>query len=246
MKAFTVNVGINTARDCLGKSAPIYANGTFDYIPIPRSDEEIVTYRLLGLTSTFERMRISNRLDEGVHNDPEFISFTYGDFPTTISRVSNLQEIGRGDFLLFIASLIRTKHEQLGSHFEDWITLKRGMYLIGGFKIGGILTKNGERLNPRAGKTKFSRNPHFEWLQDYPDDDSWIFKGSKKSALFPVAVPLRRKDVEELYEIRLPNSRQSETAQVNSYTRTAREVINVDYLREIVSEKCPTIELFDE
>jgi hypothetical protein len=33
MRAFTVNVGINTSPDYLGRSAPIYANGTFQYHP---------------------------------------------------------------------------------------------------------------------------------------------------------------------------------------------------------------------
>ena len=40
MRAFVVNIGINTSADCLGRSAPIYANGTFDYIPIPSGNNQ--------------------------------------------------------------------------------------------------------------------------------------------------------------------------------------------------------------
>lgn len=244
MRAFVVNVGINTSADCLGRSAPIYANGTFDYIPIPSDNEQNPTYDEIGLTSSFERMNILHRIDDHIHHDPEFVSFTFGDFPTR-PRTSNLKEIKYGDLLLFIASLKRTKHEQLGSTFKKWIISDRGMYLIGLFEIIGILTKDGERFRKKLGRSKYKKNPHYRRFADNKEDESWIFKGSDKSCLFPVAVPVQRHDLEKLFKIKTSKTSQTETAQVSSYTRTAREIIDVDYLREMVQKLNPSVEAFE-
>ncbi|MFW9843085.1 MAG: hypothetical protein ACFFEV_00755 [Candidatus Thorarchaeota archaeon] len=245
MKAFTVNVGINTGVACLGRSAPIYANGTFDYIPIPSENKQNPTYDDLGLTSAFDRMNILHRIDEHVHHDPEFVTYTYGDFPTA-SRTSNLKEMNHGDLLLFIASLKRTKHERLGSNFQKWITPDRGMYLIGLFEVIGILTKDGELFRKKLGKAAYKKSPHYRRFIDYDDDESWIFKGSNRSCLFPVAIPIRRHDLVNLFDIEPVRTNQTETAQVNSYTRTAREIVDIEYLARIVKKQNPSLDIFKE
>ena len=243
MRAFTVNVGINTSSDCLGRSAPIYGNGTFDYIPIPSDDERDPTYEELGLSSVFERMNILHRVGERVHHDPEFLTFTYGDFPT-LTRTSHLKEIKRGDLLLFIASLKQTKHERLGSNFLKGIIPSRGMYLIGMFEVIGILTKDGEIYRKKLGRVAYKKNPHYRRLMKHSEDESWIFKGSNRSCLFPVAVPIRLRDLIRLYQIEPSQKERTETAQVSSYTRTAREIIDIEYLEKIVKKRCPSVDVF--
>ena len=243
MRAFTVNVGINTSPDYLGRSAPIYANGTFDYIPIPSENRRNPTYDELGLTSAFERMNILDRIDTNVHHDPEFVTYTYGDFPTG-SRTSNLKDMSSGDLLLFIASLKRTKHEQLGSNFQKWIIPNRGMYLIGMFEVIGIFTKEGELFRKKLGRLAYKANPHYRRFIENDEDESWIFKGSNRSCLFPVAIPIRRHDLAELFDIDPAKTQQTETAQVNSYTRAAREIMDVDYLAKIVKKLNPSLEVF--
>ena len=243
MRAFVVNIGINTRKECLGRSAPIYANGSFDYIPIPSENKQNPTYEELGLTSVFERMKILHRIDEYVHHDPEFITYTYGDFPTG-SRTSNLKDMSSGDLLVFIASLKRTKHERLGSNFQKWIIPERGMYLIGVFEVIGILTKDGELFRKKLGKAAYKKNPHYRQFLDYDDEESWIFKGSDRSCLFPVAVPVRKRDLIELLDFKLSRTNQTETAQVSSYTRTAREIMNLEYLERIVKKLNPSLEIF--
>lgn len=245
MKAFTVNVGINTSPNCLGRSAPIYANGTFDYIPIPSDNERDPTYDELGLSSAFERMNILHRINEHAHHDPEFVTYTYGDFPT-LTRTSHLKNVERGDLLLFIASLKRTKNERLGSSFMKWIYPNRGMYLIGMFEVVGILTKDGEIYRKKLGRQAYRKSPHYRRLAKYEEDESWIFKGSNRSCLFPVAVPLRLRDVGRLFEIEPSQSERTETAQVSSYTRVAREIIDVQYLEKIVKKRCPAVDIFSE
>ena len=203
------------------------------------------TYEDLGLTSSFERMNILHKIEDYAHHDPEFVSFTFGDFPTR-SRTSNLKEIAYGDLILFIASLKRTRHEQLGSTFQKWILPERGMYLIGLFEIIGILTKDGERFRKKLGLSKYKKNPHFRRLEENEEDASWIFKGSSKSGLFPVAVPIQRQDLVNLFNIKLEKTNQTETAQVSSHTRTAREIMDVDYLRGIIQRLNPSLEIFDK
>jgi hypothetical protein len=245
MRAFTVNVGINTSPDYLGRSAPIYANGTFDYIPIPSENKRNPTYEELGLTSVFERLKILDKVDRNVHHDPEFVTYTYGDFPMA-ARTSNLKEMNSGDLLLFIASLKRTKHERLGINFQKWIIPNRGMYLIGMFEVIGIFTKEGELFRKKLGKSAYKANPHYKRFIEDDEDGSWIFKGSNRSCLFPVAVPIRRHDLAELFDIDPARTQQTETAQVNSYTRTAREIMNIEHLTKIVKKLNPSLEIFEK
>ncbi|MFW9890013.1 MAG: hypothetical protein ACFFER_17660 [Candidatus Thorarchaeota archaeon] len=239
MKAFTVNIGVNTATDPIRRSGPIYPNGTFDYIPIPWDSG--ITYDEIGLASAFRRMGIEDRLDNGVHHDPEFIGFTYGTRPEDWPNVSNLKQIERGDLLVFFGSLERTPHELLGESFLPWIADSRGMYIMGLFEMDGILTRDGELFESKLGKKAYSSSAHFEYFEHNPEDTSWIFKGSPKSSLLPVAVPVKRKEFETLFDQSLPKkSKQSETALVSSYMRTARQVVNFPYLITLISAYCPS------
>jgi hypothetical protein len=185
-------------------------------------------------------MNILHRIDDNAHHDPEFASFTFGDFPTR-PRTSNLKNIEFGDLLLFIASLKRTKHERLGFSFQKWIFRSRGMYLIGMFEIIGILAKDGERLRKKLGRSKYKMNPHYRRLEENEEGGSWIFKGSNRSCLFPVAVPVGRHDLAELFSIDPARTSQTETAQVSSYTRTAREITNIKHLKRMVRELVPSL-----
>ena len=236
---YTVNVGANTNPDFLGLSGPIYPNGTFDYIPIPSRSKTRTTYRSIGLESAFRRMGISDKLDDGVHHCPEFETFTYGTYPTTRDNrnVSRLQDVRRRDWIFFVASLQRTRHEQMGSVFQDWIAEKRGMYFIGFFEITSVLKP--ETFDKRKNLEPFKGSPHFEWLRHIPEDQSYIFKGSRHSMLFPVAVPIRSDDIENLFQVERKPANLHETSYVNSHTRPAREVLDVNHLRKMVKQYVP-------
>ena len=240
MRAFTTNIAVNTSLKPIRRSGPIYANGPFTYIPIPFAGSDI-TYADIGLKSAFKRMGISDYLDHGVHYDPEFAGYTFGTYPNEKPSVANLKQISRGDLLVFFGSLERTKHEKYGDSFESWIADSRGMYLFGFFEVIGILTKNGELLKPSLGKSAYSTNAHFGYYELNSKNNSWIFKGSKNSCLLPVAIPIKRRDFHQLFDMKLPRkTHQSETAQVSSYMRSAREVENVPYLIEMISDYRPS------
>lgn len=63
-----------------------------DFSQLTPYDEDYPTYEELGYTSVFKRMSIPHRLEEYVHHDPDFISFTFGDYPTR-SRTSCLKDL---------------------------------------------------------------------------------------------------------------------------------------------------------
>jgi len=241
MKAYTVNIGVNTGSDPIRRSGPIYPNGSFDYVPIPH-EGATETYDEIGLSSAFRRMNIEDKLYHETHHDPEFIGYTYGNYPEKKPYVAPLKQIENGDLLVFLGSLERTPHEMMGDEFPSWIVDPRGMYLLGFLEVIGILTHEGELFDDELGLESYATSVHYYYYDADPGNTSWIFKGSTKSCLFPVAVPLGRKEFEKLFDKRLPRkTKQSETAQVSSYTRTARQVANIPFLRKLISNYCPSV-----
>ncbi len=89
MKSMLLRVGIDKGTD--GTLAPIFSDGTFEYIPISEGDpftEENRTYEnTIGVTgkplSTYLPKKIKNKI---MHYDPEFETFTYGD-PTSVKSM---------------------------------------------------------------------------------------------------------------------------------------------------------------
>lgn len=105
MKAMLLRVGIDKGTD--GALAPIFADGSFEYIPISEGDsrsKEDRTYRnTIGRAgkpfSVYLPAKIGGRK---IHFDPEFKTFTYGD--PTIKR-NYLRKLEPGDLLVFYAGL---------------------------------------------------------------------------------------------------------------------------------------------
>ena len=129
MEAMLLRVGIDKGTD--GALAPIFDDGSFEYIPISETDpnsKENRTYRnTIGRSgkplSTYLPERIGNRK---IHFDPEFETFTYGD-PTSKRR--NLLKLKKGDLLVFYAGLTPFKTQRY----------KEALYIIGYFTIEKIL-----------------------------------------------------------------------------------------------------------
>ena len=98
--AMLLRVGIDTGTD--GALAPIFEDGSFEYIPISESDPSSCETRTFKNTigrsghplSTYLPKKIETRT---IHFDPEFDTLTYGD-PTVKSRY--LRSLVRGDLLV--------------------------------------------------------------------------------------------------------------------------------------------------
>src|SRR5262249_295727 len=126
MKIAMVRVGVDAG--CGGIQGPIFANGDFEFIPIP--DDRLLDPRTYGnikgrsgrpLADFFQPSRRSKMPNQPVHVDPEFTTFTYGD-PATPKR--GLRKLVKGDLLVFYAGL---------QGFQCCIP--PGLYLIGYFEV---------------------------------------------------------------------------------------------------------------
>lgn len=104
MQALLLRVGLDNGSG--GGLAPIYEDGTFDYIPIPESYET-------SQQQTFDEVKTrdgppyaeyvhSDNESSPLHLDPEFTTYTYGD-PTR--KRSQLAELTEDDLLIFYAGL---------------------------------------------------------------------------------------------------------------------------------------------
>ena len=126
------------------------------------------------------------------HDDPEFESFTYGDYPNrivpakgvpkAIGRAGNLRHLKEGDLLFFLARLTKVK--------QHMAPTGAGFYLIGFFEIS-VIRKNVKEKPTESELQIFGNNAHVRrGLADHSHfDNFWVFKGSDESRLFRHAVP---------------------------------------------------------
>jgi hypothetical protein len=189
-RACIVNVGVNASHQSL--KSPLFADQTFEFVPIPEEGRRVSapecplleTYATLksftGVPFTSFVPRAFH--EKRVHNDPEFEHFTYGDYPSSSPRASNLRRLSEGDYVVFFARL-----EGFSDHFEENV----GFYFIGYFEI--------EKIYPDLIKAptetvlrEIGSNAHVKralWNIRYWNG-FWVFKGSTNSRRFRKAVPI--------------------------------------------------------
>lgn len=218
MRIYLANVGSNSSH---GAFSPIFDDGAFEFVPIPvRMDRDeglwpgAVLYRDLRSHHDPGRDLLQyvspNLHDWPCHNDPEFATFTYGDYPDN-GRAAGLTNLERGDALLFLARL------------EGWAGGQRtghaGFYLIGGLAVeyAGYV----HRHSPQW--LRFANNDHAV----RGDLEFWGVGGSGRSRRFARAVPVNRELCEQVFRDR--NGRPwnwgwgaSDLATIGSYTRSIR------------------------
>jgi hypothetical protein len=186
---FLINVGVNASHGNL--RSPIFEDCTFEFVPIPEEGRRVSCpecptlprYKDLTTSNGIDIIQIIPKSyhDSRVHNDPEFISYTYGDYPTSSPRAANLKKAETGDFLFFLARLVSHNHGSFG---------KGRFYLIGYFEIENIL-KEVRRRPDEASLRKFGKNAHVRraLFDERFWDGFWVFKGSEKSQRFKRAIP---------------------------------------------------------
>ena len=250
MKISIINVGVNRSHGTL--KSPVFENDTFEFVPIPYCspsdcpvepgncmecfEEYTVFPRYSDLLSPngseFSEFIPPYRLKTRTHNDPEFVTFTYGDFPSN-PRASNLKKLDLGDRLFFLARLVKWN----GSRFTD----EAGFYLIGFLDIDYIYDEYElyDMVKSRRFDEKFERiknSAHMLMAQKYPEfwlhevqgwKGSWVFLGSDRSRRFPYAVPFDRELASKVMrdasgrEWTWPEN-QTELQRIGSYTRSCR------------------------
>lgn len=128
MNIAMIRVGVDAG--CGGIQGPLFRGGSFEFIPIPENRDMTSKHTfgsLIGrqkkpLSDYFPSRRRDSIAVRGVHCDPDWATFTYGDY--TGSPKSSLQELKKGDFLIFTCGL-----QGWNFHCEPAI------YLIGYFRV---------------------------------------------------------------------------------------------------------------
>lgn len=190
-----VNVGANSTHANL--RSPIFEDGTFEFVPIPDLILGMMS-RHVGLK--YENLKAFNgvafdefvppkHLKQFAHADPDFLHFTYGDYPNQSPRASNLKKLVPGDYLMFFSRLV------------PWVDGRflgqAGFYLIGVFEIDKIF-KNIFSQPEEEILRQIQTNAHIIRGQCDPllYDGFWIFKGTANSRRFEKAIPLNKTTVE--------------------------------------------------
>jgi hypothetical protein len=160
MKAMILRVGID--KGCGGILAPIFEDGTFEYIPIPEEDPDSTETRTYD--NTYGRygnqfsLYVPNKIkNKALHFDPEFETFTYGD---STSKRKFLLKLDKNDLLIFYAGLTPYKNDE----YPD------GLYIIGYFKVKEVIDFN-ELSEEETLKycNLFSNNAHIKRKIGYKD-----------------------------------------------------------------------------
>lgn len=181
MNAAALHVGVNVSNTIPKMRSPIFWDGTFKFIPfVDESCENCPTYRDLGLASYIPSEYVSSK----VHYDPEFETFTYGDYSNI--RTHSVRRLSKGDFLFFITSL--QYHRTADRERKPWIHPVWAFYIIGYFEIEEIY--NDVELKDPKKLSKVHNNAH---VRRRNDKNFRVWKGSQKSKLLKVAVPLSNK-----------------------------------------------------
>jgi hypothetical protein len=168
---FVVNVGVNRTHAQRGLRSPIFADGTFEFVPIP----EIAPFDTSSLVPTYDSLpgwtgrtvRLSDYVPPHLwsaraHADPEFATYTYGD-DASDARAANLRNAKSGDQLWFLARVWR-----YDEHERKWID-RRGVFsFIGYFRVDRnevIPAGTGlGQLEPTLAE-RISRNAHYRWVE---------------------------------------------------------------------------------
>jgi hypothetical protein len=177
-----LRVGIDTAEG--GFNSPLFADGTFEFIPIP-DNKHGVDGRTYGNTrgrhgrwlADYFPSRARGRMgDVPMHVDPEFETFTYGD-PTPPKK--SLAWLRPGDMLVFYAGLE-------GWDFES----APALYIIGYFEVE--LADVGSSFSQITLHERFGRNFHVMHEDVFARDRDKVIliKGSTRSRLLKKATKL--------------------------------------------------------
>lgn len=171
MKAMLLRVGIDKGTD--GALAPIFDNGSFEYIPISEGDAKSKEDRTYGNTVGRSGKPFSTYLPKGIgnrtmHFDPEFDTFTYGD-PTCKRRF--LLKLEKNDLIVFYAGLQPFQTRKY----------KTALYIIGYFTVDRMTDFNSlSRTEIRQCYKKYPNNAHLK--RSYDTKDLVIIVGNRKKS----------------------------------------------------------------
>jgi hypothetical protein len=179
MKVVLLRVGIDKGSG--GIYGPLFQDDSFEFIYIP--DKHSADKRTYGtikgkrgdpLIEYFPQSRRHVMINQAVHVDPEFTTFTYGD-PTILK--SKLRTLKQGDLLTFYCGL------------KGWnCKSEAALYLVGYFEI--LTAGKAIDYSKHDLQRLFGENFHVRHKSIYDEQKSnlVLVKGSENSRLFKKAV----------------------------------------------------------
>lgn len=228
-RIFLANVGVNASH---AARSPLFPDGSFEFVPIPESTRSgappMRRYRDLPSFNTpeqsLDRYVPARLYGAWVHDDPEFVTLTYGDTCQRSPRAAALKSIETGDYLFFLARLSPFDHSFHSS--------SPGFYLIGYLHISQVIADISSALAP-AVLQRLERNAHVRQslAPGGRFDGYWVFCGSAQSRRFRIAVPFTRSFAHRVLRdaqgqlLRWPPQR-SELQVIGSYTRSCRRILD--------------------
>lgn len=197
MQIALLRVGADSGN--LGFHAPLFKDGTFEYIPINEIYNDKQSASPISESRTFSNVKgrsgkalleyfpenKKNKFrDSIIHFDPEFENFTYGDPSRTKKGLAKLE---KGDYLIFYSSLTDYPRK------ED---SKTALYVIGYFEVEeSRIVKNVKEYD--SVKKKYGKNFHVRHRKIFDRDVTTaknnglkLVKGSKNSKLLKKAYPI--------------------------------------------------------
>ncbi len=202
-KIAIINVGANAASGTL--RSPLFKDRTFEFVPTktdnpdtPIGFDTFAGFKSFGGRSINEFIP-KKLLSESMHNDPEFVTHTYGDTPESEPKSStlkssprafNLKKLNKGDTLYYLARLVEWDNVTWG---------KAGFYLIGKLVLDKIIKKSDLEKNPTLIPT-VQNNAHVKRWLIKPEAEPWNFwvlVGSDQSKRFIHAVPFDKNIVQK-------------------------------------------------
>lgn len=186
MKALLLRVGID--KSCGGALAPIFKDGSFEYIPIPetkKSCDKRTFTDVQGIKARPMAVYLPEKTkNQKIHFDPEFDTFTYGD--VSPSKNNYLLKLEKNDLLVFYAGLTPYKNDK----FEE------ALYMIGYFVVNSVIDFNKLDEHQKAELVaKYSNNAHIK-TKDLKN--LVIVEGNQNSRLFAKAVLLSERRLNKI------------------------------------------------
>ena len=186
-KAMLLRVGID--KGCGGALAPIFEDGSFEFIPIPESDPDSTESKTYMNTEGRTGHPLAYYLpvkikDDSMHVDPEFETFTYGD--PTIKR-NYLLKLDKDDLVVFYAGLTPFMTDK----YDE------ALYIIGYFTVNDVIDFNQLTKKEAEDASKlYPNNAHIKRSMNY--QNLVIIAGDKeKSRLLDNAILISAKKLDK-------------------------------------------------
>lgn len=197
-KAVVINVGANKNPRYGGFRAPIFPDGSFEFMHVPwqqeygeePSDHKYRNYRYC------EQSVPQALWDKSYIESPNFRIHAYAGTRGADAVNSYIWRLDPNDFLMFYATLAFQDVE--GKKPENWINQNWGAYIIGYFCVD-LICKRSEALSEQKCRQVFEEYDFFKAAlkrQDKSNGTPWVKGKRNESGLLEKAIPLSRPEKE--------------------------------------------------